>query len=102
MKRLEFIQLLTCTRKLDRFTGDSLHAQGCATARIAVEFGENRTSDVERLIEMGRDVYSLLAGGSIEHEQNLLRFHEITQAHEFLHERFINLETTSGIKDDRV
>ena len=51
---------------------------------------------------MRGDVDGFLAGGGVEHEQNFLRLHEVAQAHEFLHERFVNLQTPGGVEDERV
>src|SRR5471030_617434 len=102
MKRFEFVELFADAHELDGLAGDGLHAQGGAAARVAVELGENRAGDVQRRIEMRGDVDGFLAGGGVEYEQNFLRLHEVAQAHEFLHERFVNLQTPGGVEDDDV
>ena len=56
----------------------------------------------ERLIEMCRHVDSFLAGGRIEHEQRFLRLDQVAQAHQFLHQRLVNLQPPGGIEDERV
>ena len=91
MERLEFVQLFAGAHELDGLAGDGLHAQRRAAARVAVELCEDRAGDLQRGIKMRGDVDGFLAGGGVEHEQNFLWLHEVAQAHEFLHERFINL-----------
>ena len=54
------------------------------------------------LIEMRGDVDRFLAGGGIEHEQNFLRLDQVAQADQFLHERFVDLQTAGGIENQRV
>ena len=51
---------------------------------------------------MRGDVNGFLTGGSIQHEENFLRLYQVTQAHEFLHERLVNLQTASRIKNNDV
>ena len=102
MKRLEILQFFADAHELDRFARDRFEAQGRAAARIAVEPGENRAGDLQRLIKMRRDIDRFLAGGGVEHQQNLLRLHQVAQADQFLHERFVNLQTARGVEDERV
>src|SRR2546425_3754244 len=51
---------------------------------------------------MGRHVDRFLAGGGVEHQQNLLRLDQVAKADQFLHERFVNLQTAGGVEDERV
>src|SRR5438128_2051964 len=51
---------------------------------------------------MRGDVHGFLAGGGVEHEKNFLRLDEVAQPDEFLHERFVNLQTSGGVEDDDV
>ena len=57
---------------------------------------------LQRLVEMRGDVDRFLAGGGVEHEQNFLRLDEIAQADQFLHQRFVDLQTAGGVEDQRV
>jgi len=102
MKRLELIQLFTGAGELDGLAGDSLHAQRRATARVAVELRQNRAGDLQRLIEMRGHVHGFLSGGGVEHEQNFLRLHEVTQADELLHERLVNLQPACRVENQNV
>src|SRR5690242_7451914 len=102
MKRFELIKLFANARELDGLASYRLHAERCAAASVAVELGENRAGDVQRLIEMCGDIYRLLTSSSVEDEENFLRLHQVTQADKFLHQRFINLEPAGGIEDDGV
>ena len=102
MKRLELIQLLAGAREFDGFAGDGLHAQRRAAARIAIQLGQNRAGDLQRLIKMRGDVDGFLAGGGVQHEQNFLRLHEVAQAHQFLHQRRVNLQTPGGVENQNV
>ena len=102
MKRLELVELFADAGELDRLAGDGLHAQRRAAARVAVELGENGAGDVQRLVKMRGDVDGFLAGRGVEHEQNFLRLHEVAQAHQFLHERLVNLQTPGGVENQNV
>ena len=49
MKRFEVLQLFADAGELDRLAGDGFHAQGRAAAGVAIELGQNRAGDVQRL-----------------------------------------------------
>ena len=102
VERLEVFELFTHASKFDGLAGNGLHAQRCAAAGVAVEFGEYRAGDVESLIEMSCDVDSFLAGGRVEDKQSFLRFDEVAQADKFLEEWFVDLEAARGVEDERV
>ena len=102
MEHLELIQFLPRAGQLDRFAGDGLQAEGRATASVAIQFCQDGTGDVQRLIKMRRHIHRFLAGGGIEHEQNFLRLNEVAQTNQFLHERAVNLQTSGGVEDKRI
>ena len=102
MERLEVLQLFADTGEFDRLAGDRFQTQRRAAARVAVQLGEDRPGDVERLIEMRRDVDGFLAGGGVQHEQDFLRLDQVAQTDEFLHERFVDLHAAGGVEDERV
>ena len=57
---------------------------------------------MQRLVEMRGDVDGFLAGGGVEHEQDFLRLHEVTQADELLHQRLVNLQPPGCVKNQNV
>ena len=85
MKRLEVFEFFANTRKFDGFASDGLEAEGRATTRITIQFCEDGASNIQRLIEMRRDVDRLLPRGSIEHKQRFLRLNQVAESHKFLH-----------------
>ena len=101
MERLEVLRLFPHANELDRPARDRLQAQGRTAARVAVKLGQDAARDGQRLIKMRGDVDRLLAGGRVEDEENFLRLDEITQPHQFLHERLVNLQTARRVEDDR-
>ena len=44
----------------------------------------------------------LLSGGGVEHEQNFTRLNPVAQPDEFLHQRFVDLQSAGCIEDDHV
>jgi hypothetical protein len=102
MERFEIVEFFTDTNELDGFPGNCFEAQGGSATSVPVEFGEDGAGDVEGLIELGGDVNGLLAGGSIEHEENLLGLDQVAEPDQFLDEWFVDLEPTGGIEEEGV
>src|SRR4051794_34204983 len=101
MKRLELIELLTNTDELDRLARNCLQTQRGSTTSVAVKLRKNGAGDVQRLIEVRRNVHGFLASGGVEHEENFLWLDEVAQANEFLHERFVDLQAARRVEDQR-
>jgi hypothetical protein len=103
VKRLEIVELLADAHELDRLAGDRFEAQRRTAAGVAIELGQDRAGDVQRLVEVGGDADRLLAGGGVEHEQDFLGMTPgRLQADEFLHQRFVDLQAAGGIEQHRV
>ena len=75
------------------------HGKRRATASVTVEFGQNDSSDLERIVEMSHDADRLLTSRRICHKQNFLRLQEIAQSLQFLDQRLINFLATRGIEN---
>jgi len=57
--------------EFDGLAGDGLQAQGRAAARIAVQLGENRASDGQRLVKMRGDIDGFpWPVAAVEHKEN--------------------------------
>src|SRR5688572_368215 len=102
MERFEVLQLFADAGELDRFVHHRLETQGRAAARVAVQLSENGAGDGKSAIEMGRDVDSFLAGGSIEHQQDLVRLDDFAQTNQLLHQRFVDLQPAGGVENYHV
>src|ERR1039458_8335968 len=102
MKRLELVEFFTHAAEFDGLAGDSLQTQRRAAARVAIELRQNGTGDLQRLVKMRGDVDGFLAGGGVEDEQNFRRLHEVAQPDEFLHQRFVHLQSPGSVENQNV
>ena len=57
-------QLFADAGKFDWFAGNGFHAQGGASAGIAIEFRQNGAGDVQGLIEVRAGLWNLLLGAT--------------------------------------
>ena len=51
---------------------------------------------------MRRHIDGFLAGGCIQHQQGFLRFDQVAQADQLLHQRLINVQPSGRVEDERV
>src|SRR5581483_11607970 len=51
---------------------------------------------------MRRHVHGFLTGSGVEHQQDFLRFDEVAQPDQFLDERFVDLQPSGGVENQRV
>ena len=102
MKRLEVFQLLPHARELDRLAGHRPQAERRAAARIPVQLRQDRAGNIQRLVEVRRHVDRFLARGGIEHQQRFLRFDQVAQPDQLLHQRLVNLQAARRIENERV
>ena len=102
MEWLEVLELLAQAHEFDRLLGHRFQAQRRAAARVAVELGQNAAGDLKRLIEVRCHVDRFLPGGRIEHQQDFVRTHQVTEPNEFLHQRFVDLQAAGGVENQRV
>ena len=77
VERLEVVELLAGTREEDRLADDLLHRQRGATARVAVDLGEDHAVEADRLVERLGDVHRFLAGHGVDDEQRVVRLHRV-------------------------
>jgi hypothetical protein len=73
-----------------------------APPRVAVQFGQDRPGDVQRLVEMGGDIDRLLARRRVKHKEDFLRLDQVAQQDQFAHQRLVDLQAAGGIKDQRI
>ena len=73
VERLELVELLAGTGEQDRLADDFLHRQRGATARVAVDLGEDHAVEPDRVVERLRDVDRFLTGHRVDDEQRVVR-----------------------------
>ena len=93
------IELFPDARELNRTLRHFVHGQGGAAARVAVEFCQNDSGNLQRVIEMRRDADPLLASCGVDHEQDFPRLQKIFQRFEFRDQPLVNFLTTSRVED---
>ena len=102
VERLELVELFTGAGKLDRLACNFAEAESRAAACVAVELGQDRAGDAQRLVKMRSDADRLLPRGSVEHEQNFARLNPVAKPDEFLHHCIIDLQPAGGVENDHV
>ena len=99
---VEGIELLAHAHELDRLARDVLDRERGATARVAVELGEDDPVDVELVVEgLGRGDRVLPRHG-VADEVDVLRLATTPDIAKLLHEVFVDMEATGGVEDDDV
>jgi hypothetical protein len=73
MERLELVELLAGTREQIGLPTTSFTESAAATARVAVDLGEDHTFEPDRFVERGRDVDRFLTGHRVDDEQRVVR-----------------------------
>ena len=102
IKNFEPIDFFAGASKFQRCTGDLTHRQGGTTSCIAIGFGQHDAAQRQRLFEGTRRVHGVLALHGVDHEQRLDGVQGLVQASDFLHQRFINGQTTGGIDNQHI
>ena len=102
MEHLECVELLPGRAEQDRLAGHRLDRERCTAARVAVELRQQHAVEVEPLLERGRDVHRLLPGHRVEHEDRRRRLGRVADAHELVHQLFVDLEPAGGVDDHAV
>src|SRR5206468_6133054 len=96
---LELIEPFAGADEFDRAFRDFAHRQRRAAACVAVEFRQNNSSDLQRVIEMRCNADRLLAGGSIDDEQGFLRPQKSFELLKLFNQGEINFLATRGVED---
>ena len=99
---LELVEFFAHARELDGLAGDRPQAERRAAAGVAVQFGQDRTGDIQGLVEMGRHVHRFLSGSGVQHQQRLLRLDQVAQPHQFLDQRLVYLQPAGGVENQGV
>ncbi len=102
MEPIELVELLAGGRELDRRTGDGLHAQRRAAARVAVELRQHDAVERDVLLERLRDVDRFLARHRVEDEQHVVRLRLVAYARQLFHQCLVDVEAAGGVEDHDV
>ena len=102
VERLERVDLLARTQKLDRLAGDKAHRQRRTTARIAIGFGKNHAGQRQRLAEGLGGVHRVLAGHAVHHKQGLDRIERGVQGAYLVHHGRVHVQPSGGIHNQNV
>ena len=102
VERLELVELLAGTREEDRLADDLLHRQRGATARVAVDLGEDHAVEADRLVERVGDVHRFLTGHRVDDEQRVVRLDRGVDRAQLVHQLGVDLETAGGVDDHDV
>src|SRR5579872_312428 len=102
MEDVKRVELLARRRKQYRSAGDSANRKRSASARVAIELGENDARYLQPLVKSLRDVGGFLARHSIGDEHDMMRPDGSLEPFQLLHQVFVDLQASRGIDQDRV
>jgi hypothetical protein len=87
---------------LPGLAGDLLDGKGGATARIAVELGEDDAVELELFVEDFGGVDGVLTGHGVEDEVDLLRADGLGDFLQFVHQLFVDGQAPGGVENDYI
>ena len=99
MEHVNGLHLLAGTDKLDWLGYHGTDTEGCTTAGITVELGENYAVEVEAVVEFLGCVYGILTGHGVNHEEGFVWTEMILEIADLVHHLLINGETSGCIDD---
>jgi len=99
IKRFELLDLLTHARKFYRAFSHFPHRERCSAACIAIQLGENESSQPQRFVEMRRDIDRLLSGRGVAYQKDFLGLQGIPEPLQFVDQTLINFQSASGIEN---
>ncbi len=102
MEGFHLVDFFADTDHLDRAAGDLTHRKGGTTARITINTGQNDTGDADLVGKFLGNVDRVLTGHRIGNQKGLDRVDGITDLGDFAHQFHVDMQTTGGIKNDRV
>ncbi len=102
MERLQRFGLLAHTEEFDRLAGDMTNRKRRTAAGVTVHFGQHHAGQRQRFIERFRGVGRILTGHRIDNKQGFDRFDRGMHLLDFVHHRFVNVQTTGGIHQQHV
>src|SRR6185295_13664416 len=102
MKQLKCIKLLAHAQKLDRLAGHGPDRQHRSATSITFNLGENDTGQSDPLFELARHRDRVLPRHGICHQEHLMRLHGSLHCHQLPHQLIIDMETPTGIQDDKI
>ena len=102
MKIFEIFRLFADANELDRLAGDSAHGKRRPAAAIAIDTGEHDSGDIDPLVKRLREIDSILTGQAVGDEQHFVRVRSLFDVGHFLHQRFVDGETTGGIENEDI
>ena len=102
MEHVEGIHFLADTHKLDGLLHRVAYGQCRTATRVAVEFGQHHTVEVQPVVEgLGR-VDGILTRHSVHHKKGLLRLQLAFQGRYLVHHLFIHRQTTGRIDNQHI
>ena len=102
MERLQRFGFLADAEEFNRLAGDMANRQRRAAAGVAVHFGQHHAGQRQRFVKGLRGIRRILAGHRIDDKQGFNRINGGVDVLDFVHHRFVNVQTTGGIHQQHV
>ena len=102
VERLQRFGFLADAEEFNRLAGDMTNRQRRAAAGVAVDFGQHHAGQRQRFVKGLRGIRRILTGHRIDDEQRLNRVNRGVDLFDFVHHRFINVQTAGGIHQQHV
>ena len=102
MERLQRFGFLADAEEFNRLAGNMANRQRRAAAGVAVHFGQHHAGQRQRFVKGFGGIRRILAGHRIDDEQGFNRINGGVDVLNFVHHRFVNVQTTGGIHQQHV
>ena len=102
MERLQRFGFLADAEEFNRLAGNMANRQRRAAAGVAVHFGQHHAGQRQRFVKGLRGIRRILTGHRINDEQGFNRVNGGVDVLDFVHHRFVNVQTTGGIHQQHV
>ncbi|MMZ68804.1 hypothetical protein D1872_315400 [compost metagenome] len=97
MERFQRIDLLAESGELNRAPRHRFDRQRRTAAGIPVQLGEHNPGQFQLRIEAFGDIYRILTGHRIDHEQHFIRLRDLVDLTELLHQRLVDMQPAGRI-----
>src|SRR6187399_704937 len=102
MEKFQGVVFFAGAYEFYRLSGDLFNGKRGATAGITVHFGENESVESQLLVKLLSTLDGVLAEHGIGNEQNFVRLDRFLDLAKFLHQRFINVQSSGGIDNENI
>jgi hypothetical protein len=102
VEHVEGVHLLAGADELDGLVDDGTYGQGGTAAGVTVELCQHHAVEVETVVEFLGGVDGVLSRHGVDDEECLVGLCGLLDGGDFLHQRFVDGQSSGGVDDDGV